>query len=160
MISHYSSFDLAALGHWSSSSWDQRCWFESRFCFEWSNCHCPSRRWLSRKPGRDRTDRCAARRRRKQATLKCELDTKKIIVLNGPSITSFLSLILSFQSTVQFHKNFNVGNCNSGVEVLSTFQSLAANIAPWFRLCLPSCGHGFKSQAHHAMLFQFVFLKL
>ena len=35
-----------------------------------------------------------------------------------------------------------------------------AAIAPWFRLCLPSCGPGFESQAHHLCFFQFVLLKL
>ena len=35
-----------------------------------------------------------------------------------------------------------------------------AAIAPWFRLGLPSCGPGFKSQAHHLRFFQFVLLKL
>ena len=34
-----------------------------------------------------------------------------------------------------------------------------AAIAPWFCLRLPSCGLGFKSQAHHLCFFQFV-LKL
>ena len=33
-------------------------------------------------------------------------------------------------------------------------------IAPWFCLRLPSCGPGFKSQAHHLSFFQFVLLKL
>ena len=37
---------------------------------------------------------------------------------------------------------------------------MVAAIAPWFRLCLPSCGPGFKSQAHHLHFFQFVLLKL
>ena len=35
-----------------------------------------------------------------------------------------------------------------------------AAIDPWFRLRLPSCGPGFKSQAHHLRFFQFVLLKL
>ena len=35
-----------------------------------------------------------------------------------------------------------------------------AAIAPWFHLCLPSCGPRFKSQAHHLCFFQFVLLKL
>ena len=35
-----------------------------------------------------------------------------------------------------------------------------AAIAPWFCLRLPSCGPGFKSQAHQLRFFQFVFLKL
>ena len=35
-----------------------------------------------------------------------------------------------------------------------------AAIAPWFRLCLPSCGPGFESLAHHLRFFQFVLLKL
>ena len=29
-----------------------------------------------------------------------------------------------------------------------------AAIAPWFRLCLPSCGPGFESQAHHLRFFK------
>ena len=36
----------------------------------------------------------------------------------------------------------------------------AAAIAPWFSLCLPSCGPRFESQAHHLCFFQFVLLKL
>ena len=39
------------------------------------------------------------------------------------------------------------------------FVGVAA-IAPWFCLRLPSCGPGFKSQAHHLHFFQFVLLKL
>ena len=35
-----------------------------------------------------------------------------------------------------------------------------AALAPWFRLRLPSCGPGFKSQALHLCFFQFVLLKL
>ena len=35
-----------------------------------------------------------------------------------------------------------------------------AAIAPWFCLCLPSCGPGFISQALHLCFFQFVLLKL
>ena len=31
-----------------------------------------------------------------------------------------------------------------------------AAIAPWFCLCLPSCGPGFESQAVHLCFFQFV----
>ena len=40
-----------------------------------------------------------------------------------------------------------------------TMDEMVAAIAPWFRLCLPSCDPGFKSQAHHLLFFQFV-LKL
>ena len=36
----------------------------------------------------------------------------------------------------------------------------AAAIAPWYHLRLPSCGCGFKSQAHHLHFFQFVLVKL
>ena len=35
-----------------------------------------------------------------------------------------------------------------------------AAIAPWFRLCLPSCRPGFESQALYLHFFQFVLLKL
>ena len=35
-----------------------------------------------------------------------------------------------------------------------------AAMAPWFHLCLPSCGPGFESQAQHLCFFQFVLLKL
>ena len=37
---------------------------------------------------------------------------------------------------------------------------LAPTIALWFRLCLPSCGRGFESQATPSKLFQFELLKL
>ena len=42
-------------------------------------------------------------------------------------------------------------------------KRLAANliaIAPWYRVHLPFCGRGFKSQAHNLHYFQFVSLKL
>ena len=39
------------------------------------------------------------------------------------------------------------------------YQNGAADIAPWFRLRLPSCGRGFESQANHLHFFQFVLLK-
>ena len=35
-----------------------------------------------------------------------------------------------------------------------------AAIAPWFCLCLQSCGRVFESQAHHLHFFQFLLLKL
>ena len=35
-----------------------------------------------------------------------------------------------------------------------------AAIALWFHLRLPSCGPGFKSQAHHLCFYQFILLKL
>ena len=31
--------------------------------------------------------------------------------------------------------------------------NMVAAIAPWFRLRLPSCGSGFKSQVHHQCFF-------
>ena len=43
--------------------------------------------------------------------------------------------------------------------LLLTICPWVAAIAPWFRLRLPSCDPGFKSQAHHLRFFQFV-LKL
>ena len=39
-------------------------------------------------------------------------------------------------------------------------QRRVAAIALWFGLRLPSCGPGFKSQAHHLHFFQCVLLKL
>ena len=36
----------------------------------------------------------------------------------------------------------------------------AAVIAPWFCLCLPSCGPRFESQAHLLCFFQFILLQL
>ena len=52
--------------------------------------------------------------------------------------------------------------CNLWLFVLSRllYEALVAAIAPWFHLHLPSCGPGFKSQAHHLRFFQFVLLKL
>ena len=37
---------------------------------------------------------------------------------------------------------------------------LAADMALWYCLRLPSCGHQFESQANHLHFFQFVLLKL
>ena len=48
--------------------------------------------------------------------------------------------------------------CN--IQQIKLHGSWVAAIAPWFRLCLPSCGPGFKSQALHLCFFQFVLLKL
>ena len=39
-------------------------------------------------------------------------------------------------------------------------QQRAVAIAPWVHLRLPSCSHGFESEAHHLCLFQFVLFKL
>ena len=39
-------------------------------------------------------------------------------------------------------------------------KPLAADIAPWYRLRLPTCGRRLESQAHHLCFFQFVLLKL
>ena len=38
------------------------------------------------------------------------------------------------------------------------FAYRVAAIALWFRLCLPSCGPGFKSQANHLPFLQFILL--
>ena len=46
------------------------------------------------------------------------------------------------------------------VQLGKRLSVLVAAIALWFRLCLPSCGPGFESQAHHLRFFQFVLLKL
>ena len=47
------------------------------------------------------------------------------------------------------HQRFSINICYD-----------VAAIAPWFRLRLPFCGPGFKSQAHHLRFFQLVLLKL
>ena len=33
---------------------------------------------------------------------------------------------------------------------------MGAAITPWIRLRLPSCRHGFESQAHHQCFYQFI----
>ena len=50
----------------------------------------------------------------------------------------------------------------STLELMHTLkqQHMGAAIAPWFRICLSSCGPRFESQAHHLRFFQFVLLKL
>ena len=44
--------------------------------------------------------------------------------------------------------------------LLKRSKQWVAAIAPWFRLCLPSCGPRFESQALHQRFFQFILLKL
>ena len=36
----------------------------------------------------------------------------------------------------------------------------AATMVPWFCLCLPSCGRGFKSQAHHLSFFSICIIEI
>ena len=51
--------------------------------------------------------------------------------------------------------------CAPSSEVVANDRYVgAAAMAPWFRLCLPSCGPGFESQAHHLRFLQFTLLKL
>ena len=49
--------------------------------------------------------------------------------------------------------------CNSKFKP-ETETWAATILAPWFRLRLPSCRPGFKSQEHHLCFFQFELLKL
>ena len=43
---------------------------------------------------------------------------------------------------------------------LTSYAQGAAAIAPWYRLQLPSFGHGFETQANHLHFLQFELLKL
>ena len=49
--------------------------------------------------------------------------------------------------------------CFDLLKVITLRLKEATAIAPWFRLQLPSCDPGFKSQAYHQLFYQFCIIQ-